>query len=104
MRAACDRGAYAQAFAPGALSAHPSNLPFGDPKGRSQPSHQSGIGLALDGPRMQAHLQCAIKQSFAVGARRMGHHMDVDVAIPIGLPMQERPCGARTHRSWAWGK
>ena len=74
----------------------------------SQPAHalapKAHQEHALDGTRMQAHFQCAIKQAFAVGARRMGHHMDDDVAIPIGLPMQERPCGARVHWSLVWGK
>ena len=99
MRAGCGCRANAQAFAPGVLSAHPLNVSYGDAQAGDQPSQQGGIGLALYGARMQAHLQCAIKQAFAVGARRMGHHMDIDVAIPIGLPMKERPCGARARGS-----
>ena len=93
MRGGCGCRANAQAFAPGVLSAHPVDVTFGDAQGGCQPEHQCGIGLTLDGAGMQAHFQRAIKQAFAVGACRMGHHMDIDVAIPIGLPMQERPCG-----------
>lgn len=47
--------------------------------------------MAFDGVGMHPHFQCAIQHTIAVGASRMGNQMHIDVAIPIGLPMQKRP-------------